>query len=213
VPVPRLVVCHLGGGCSITAVRDGRSVETTMGFSPLEGVPMATRSGSIDVEIVLHLLRTGKLGLDEVERALESESGLLGLSGTTSRVEELEQSTEPSAQLALRVFGHRVAAAVASTAVSLGGIDAIVFTAGIGEGSSRVRADVCARLAFLGVELDADANAAARPDIDVAAAQSPIRVVVIHAREDVVAARAVRALLALPAQATIEPFRVVTRRT
>jgi acetate kinase len=213
VRVSRLVVCHLGGGCSVTAVRDGRSVETTMGFSPLEGVPMATRSGSIDVEIVLHLLRTGKLGREEVERALESESGLLGLSGTTSRVEELERSGEPAAQLALGVFAHRVAAAVASTAVSLGGIDAIVFTAGVGEGSSRVRADVCERLAFLRVELDADANAAAQPDVDVAASQSQVRVVVIHAREDVVAARAVRTLLALPAQATIEPFLAVTRRT
>ena len=115
--------------------------------------------------------------------------------------------------LALGVFAHRVAAAVASTAVSLGGIDAIVFTAGVGEGASRVRADVCARLAFLGVELDAEANAATQPDVDVAAPQSPVRVVVIHAREDVVAARAVRTLLALPAQATIEPFLAVTRRT
>jgi len=173
---------------------------------------MATRSGSIDVEVVLHLVRAGKLGLDEVERALESESGLLGLSGTTSHVEELERSDEPAARLALGVFGHRVAAAVASTAVSLGGIDAIVFTAGVGEGSSRVRADVCGRLAFLGVELDADANAAAQPDVDVAAEQSPVRVIVIHAREDVVAARAVRALLGLPSQATIEPF-TVTRTT
>jgi acetate kinase len=111
------------------------------------------------------------------------------------------------------VFAHRVAAAIASTAVSLGGIDAIVFTAGVGEGSSRVRADVCGRLAFLGVEADADANATVQPDVDVAAAQSPVRVVVIHAREDVVAARAVRTLLELPAQATIEPFGVVTRRT
>jgi acetate kinase len=159
------------------------------------------------------LLRTGKLGREEVERALESESGLLGLSGTTSRVEELERSDEPAAQLALGVFAHRVAAAVASMAVSLGGIDAIVFTAGVGEGSSRVRADVCARLAFLGVELDADANAAAQHDGDVAAPQSQVRVVVIHAREDVVAARAVRTLLGLPAQAAIEPFLAVTRRT
>jgi acetate kinase len=213
VRVPRLVVCHLGGGCSVTGVRDGRSVETTMGFSPLEGVPMATRSGSIDVEIVLHLLRTGKLGLDEAERALESESGLLGLSGTTSRVEELEQSSEPSARLALGVFSHRVAAAVASTAVSLGGIDAIVFTAGVGEGSARVRADVCARLSFLGVELDADANTGAQPDADVAAAHAVVHAVVLHAREDVVAARAARKALSLPAQAMIEPFPLVTRRT
>jgi len=206
VPVRRLVVCHLGGGCSVTAVRDGRSVDTTMGFSPLDGVPMATRSGSIDPEIVLHLLRAGKLGLEEVERALESESGLLGLSGITPRVEELERSSEPAAQLALRVFAHRIAGAAASMVAALDGIDALVFTAGIGEGSSFVRHNVCARIRFLGVELDVEANATAEPDADVAAAGSAVRIVVLRAREDVVAARAARRLLALPPQASIEPF-------
>jgi acetate kinase len=150
VPVPRLVVCHLGGGSSVTAVRDGRSVDTTMGYSPLEGVPMATRSGSIDAEIVLHLLRTGKLGLEEIEHALEFEAGLLGLSGESGRVEELERSSSPDAELALRVFTHRVASSIASMTASLDGIDALVFTAGIGEGSARVRRDVCGRLGFLG---------------------------------------------------------------
>jgi acetate kinase len=196
VRVPRLVVCHLGGGCSVTAVRDGRSVDTTMGFSPLEGVPMATRSGSIDAEIVLHLLRTRRLGLEEIEHALESESGLLGLSGETARVEDLERSSSAAAELALRVFAHRIAASVASMAASLDGIDALVFTAGIGEGSARVRRDVCRRLGFLGVELDAKANTAAVPDADVNAPGSAVRVVVLRAREDVVAARAARKLLA-----------------
>ncbi|HEY8706019.1 MAG TPA: acetate/propionate family kinase [Gaiellaceae bacterium] len=200
VRVPRLVVCHLGGGCSVTAVRDGRSVDTTMGFSPLEGVPMATRSGSIDAEIVLHLLRTGKLGLAEIEHALESESGLLGLSGETERVEQLERSSSPAAQLALRVFTHRVAASVASMAASLDGIDALVFTAGIGEGSASVRRDVCRRLGFLGVELDVEANAAAVPDVDVNAQGAAVRIVVLHAREDVVAARAARLVVSAAAQ-------------
>jgi acetate kinase len=195
VHVPRLVVCHLGGGCSVTAVLDGRSVDTTMGFSPLEGVPMATRAGSIDVEIALFLLRQEKLTLEEIERALERESGLLGLSGISSRVEELERSGRPSAQLALTVFAHRVAGAVAAMATSLAGLDALVFTAGVGEGSARVRADVCERLRFLGVELDADANNAARPDADVGKAGSAVRIVVLHAREDLVAARAARLLL------------------
>ncbi len=200
VRVPRLVVCHLGGGCSVTAVRDGRSVDTTMGYSPLEGVPMATRSGSIDTEIVLHLLRTQKLDLDEIERALESESGLLGLSGETGRVEELERSSSPAAKLALDVFAHRVAASVAAMAASLNGIDALVFTAGIGEGSASVRRDVCSRLAFLGVELDSEANAAAVPDVDVDvnAQGAALRIVVLHAREDVVAARAAEKLLGSP---------------
>jgi acetate kinase len=194
VPVERLVVCHLGGGCSVSAVRAGRSVDTTMGFSPLEGVPMGTRSGSIDAEIVLHLLRTGKLGVEEIERVLESESGLLGLSGS-AHVDELARSAEPAAKLALAVFDHRVAAAVASMAAALGGMDALVFTAGIGEGSAPVRADVCRRLGFLGVELDQAANSGAVPDADISPPGAAVRVVVLHAREDVVAARAARALL------------------
>ncbi len=197
VPAQRLVVCHLGGGCSVTAVRDGSSIETTMGYSPLEGVPMATRSGSIDAEIVLHLLRRGLLSAEAIERALERESGLLGLSGISARVEELERSEEPGARLALAVFAYRVAAAVGAMSVALGGLDALVFTAGVGEGSARVREDVCARLRFLGVELDVEANRAARPDAEVASPRSAVRVVVLRAREDLVAARAARALLGL----------------
>jgi acetate kinase len=193
-PVPRLVVCHLGGGCSVTAVLDGRSVDTTMGFSPLEGVPMATRAGTIDPEILLYLQRHAGLGPDELEHALEHESGLLALGGST-RVEELEASSEPAAELALSVFCYRVAAAVGALAAALGGLDALAFTAGVGEGSALVRERVCAQLAFLGVELDLDRNRAAKPDADVATASSRARVHVIHAREDVVAARAARSLL------------------
>jgi len=195
VPAPRLVVCHLGGGCSVTAVRDGRSADTTMGFSPLEGVPMATRSGSIDPEIVLYLLRTKKLGVDEIKRALESESGLLGISGESSRAEELERSSSAEAALALAVFAHRVAGAVAAMASALGGLDAIAFTGGTGEGSSRVRADVCRRLAFLGCTLDEHANEAAVPDAVISTADARVAVHVIRAREDVVAADAARRLL------------------
>ena len=167
VRVPRLVVCHLGGGCSVTAVRDGRSVDTTMGFSPLEGVPMATRSGSIDAEIVLHLLRTRKLTLEEIEQALESESGLLGLSGETARVEELERSGSASASSRSTSSRYRVAAAVASMAAALGGIDALVFTAGIGEGSASVRRDVCERLALPRRRARRRGERGAVPDVDV----------------------------------------------
>jgi acetate kinase len=200
VPAQRLIVCHLGGGCSVTAVSDGRSVETTMGFSPLEGVPMATRSGSIDAEIVLHLLRSGKLTIDEIEEALERESGLLGLSGVSSRVEELERSDEPAARLSLIIFAYRIAGAVAAMSVALGGLDALVFTAGVGEGSWQVREDVCARLRLLGVELDLTANRAAQPDSELAADRSSVRIVVVRAREDIVAARAARLLLGLPSR-------------
>ena len=195
VAVPRLVVCHLGGGCSITAVEDGRSVDTTMGFSPLDGVPMATRSGSVDPEIVLHLLRTGKLDVAEIEDALERESGLYGLSELSGRVEELEANGSPDARLALAVFERRVAGAAAAMTASLGGLDALAFTEGVGENSSSVRAAICARLGFAGVELDLDRNAAARPDAEIAAAGSRVRVHVIAAREDVVAARAARGLI------------------
>jgi acetate kinase len=194
VRVSRLVVCHLGGGCSVTAVLDGRSVDTTMGFSPLEGVPMATRPGSIDPEILLYLLRHDYLRADGLEHALEHESGLLALGGS-ARVEELETSPEPAAHLALDVFAHQVAGAVARMAAALGGLDAIVFTAGIGEGSAPVRSNICARLGFLGVELDPELNTSTTPDADVAAADSPVRVWVVHAREDVVAARAARTVL------------------
>jgi acetate kinase len=196
VPVERLIVCHLGGGCSVSAVRDGRSVDTTMGFSPLEGVPMGTRSGSVDPEIVLHLMRKRNLGLDDVEWALGHESGLLGLSGLTSRVDLLERSDSADAELALSVWVHRVAGAVGAMVASLGGIDALVFTAGIGENSVEMRARICARLGFLGVQLDDAANRGAEPDAEIAAAGSAVRVVVLRAREDLVAARAARSLLA-----------------
>jgi acetate kinase len=193
VRVPRLVVCHLGGGCSVTAVRDGRSLDTTMGFTPLEGVPMATRSGSVDPGALLHLLQTGT-SVGELERVLEHESGLLGLSGSSGDVRELESSTEPSARLALAVFAYRVAQAVAAMAVALDGLDALVFTAGVGEHSADVREEVCGRLAFLGVRLDAEANRDAAQDAEIAPVGAAPRVVVVRAREDVVIARAARTI-------------------
>jgi acetate kinase len=189
----RLIVCHLGAGCSATAVLDGRSVDTTMGFSPLEGVPMATRSGSIDPAVPLFLIRTGRLDAAAVERALEHDSGLLGLSDRSSRVEELEQSGGEFDRLALEVFAHRVAGAVASLTVSLDGLDALVFTGGVGEHSPAVRADVCARLGFLGVRLAPDLNATAQPDAEIGAGS--VTVHVIRAREDIVAAREARRAL------------------
>jgi acetate kinase len=199
VRVPRLVVCHLGGGCSITAVRDGRSVDTTMGFSPLAGVPMATRSGSIDPGALLYLLTTHGLDAAELERALNFESGLKGLGGGSGDMRDLERAVlagEPAAELALAVFVHRVAGSVAAMAAAAEGLDAVVFTAGIGEGSALVRARVCDRLGFLGVHLDPARNDGAEPDCDIAAPGQATRVHVIRAREELVAARAARGLLA-----------------
>jgi acetate kinase len=194
VRVPRLVVCHLGGGCSVTAVRDGRSIDTTMGFTPLEGVPMATRPGSVDPGALLHLLRHS-VSLDELDDAIERRSGLLALSGMSGDVAELERSSDPAAAFALELFAYRVAAAVGAMAVASGGLDALVFTAGIGENSARVRSGVCSRLGFLGVRLDDEANEQVAPDADISAVGSTAGIVVIHAREEVVAARAARSVL------------------
>ena len=182
VPVPRLVVCHLGGGCSVTAVLDGRSVDTSMGFSPLEGVPMAARSGSVDPGILLFLLREKFLTLEELDDALEHDSGLKALGGLESR-------------LGFGIYTHRIAATVAAMTSALGGLDGLVFTAGVGENVPAVRADICRRLAFLGMELDPAANESAAPDVDIATQASAVRVVVVAAREEIVVARGVRALL------------------
>jgi acetate kinase len=195
VAAERLVVCHLGGGCSVSAILRGRSVDTTMGFSPLEGVVMATRSGSLDPAAILHLLRHEVGSVDEIEQALERESGLLGLSGLSARVEELERASEPSAQLALGVYCYRISREIGAMCAALGGLDAIVFSGGVGEGSALVRARVCDRLAFLGVQLSDERNASAAADAEIARADSRVRVVVVRAREDVIAARAVRRVL------------------
>jgi acetate kinase len=193
----RLVVCHLGGGCSVTAVAHGRSCDTTMGFSPLEGVPMATRSGSVDPAIPAYLVREHGMDPAEVERALTSESGLLGLGGSTDirKLDAAAAAGSEGAQLAIDVFCHRVAAAVGSMAVSTGGLDAVVFTGGIGEGSAIVRRRISRRLGVLGVELDDALNDATSEDGDVATAASRARVLVVATREELIAARAARAVL------------------
>jgi acetate kinase len=158
---------------------------------------MATRSGTIDPGALLHVLRSG-LSVEEVDHVLEHESGLLGLSERSTRLDELERAAaggDGRARLALEVFIHRVAQAIAAMATSLGGLDALVFTAGIGEGSPSFRRRVCSRLAFLGIELDAASNDAAQADAEIAAASSSVRVKVVAAREDVVIARAVFAVV------------------
>ena len=167
VEAQRLVVCHLGGGCSVTAVHNGRSVDTTMGFSPLEGVPMATRSGSVDPGAILYLLRERLLTEDELADALEHESGLAGLSGGGSG------DVREASPLALDVFVHRVAAAVAAMATACGGIDVLAFTGGIGEHAADVCERIVERVRFLG----------------------DFRVEVVEAREELVIAAEARRLL------------------
>jgi acetate kinase len=194
----RLVVCHLGGGCSVTAVAAGRSRDTTMGFSPLEGVPMATRSGSVDPAVIVYLQRAHGMAVDAVDRALTAESGLIALggSGDMRELEAAARAGSSAARLAIDVFCHRVAGAIGSMAVAAGGLDALVFTGGIGENSAAVRLEVASRLAGLGVEVDHARNEAPGGDGDVAGPGSRARVLVVTSREELVAARAARAAIA-----------------
>jgi len=196
-PPTRLVVCHIGGGASATAVLDGRSADTTMGFSPLEGLVMATRAGSLDPDIPLHLILRRGLDPKAVECAINEEGGLLALAGTGDmrEVEATADAGDAGAAGALAVHDHRLAGAVAAMAASLGGLDALVFTGGAGEGSARLRAEAAGRLAFLGVAVDPARNRGVKPDAEISAPGAPVRTLVVGAREEIVIARAVRRTL------------------
>jgi acetate kinase len=192
-----LVTCHLGGGCSLAAVGGGRSVDTTMGFTPLDGLVMATRSGSVDPGLLLHLLRKGT-SVDELDDLLERRSGLLGLSGVSGDLREVVAARdrgEPRAALAVDVFVHRLVTGVGAMIGALDGLDALVFTGGIGEHSAEIRARAVAAFAWLGAEVDEDANAAASGDADVSAPGARVHTLVVTAHEDLVIARAARALI------------------
>ena len=155
----RVVALHLGSGASLCAMAGGRSVDSSMGFSTLDGVPMGTRCGALDAGVVLHLLQQRGLSVAEVEHLLYHESGLLGVSALSADARTLEASDAPAAHEALALFAQRCAGEVARLAATLGGLDALVFTAGIGEHDAAMRAAIAARLGWLGVALDADANA------------------------------------------------------
>jgi acetate kinase len=195
----RLVICHLGHGCSASAVHGGRCVDTTMGFTPLDGLMMGTRSGSIDPGIVTHVQEHHGLTPAQVETALNRESGLLGVSGKTADMREILAAAraghEPS-RLALAVYTHRARQAIGALTVTMGGVDALVFTAGVGEHAHEVRKTVCEGLECLGLELDAKVNATFGPDVDVARDRSRGRVLVIATREDVTMLREVAQVLA-----------------
>jgi acetate kinase len=182
----RVVAAHLGSGASLCAMANGRSVETTTGFSALEGLVMATRCGSLDPGVILYLARQGH-SFAEIEDVLYRRSGLLGISGVSSDVRVLVESAAPAARDAIESFVYRIAIDVAAMAGALGGLDGLVFTAGIGEHCAAVRAAVCARLAWLGVRLDAASNAASAPCIS--ADDSKVQVLVIPANEEATIAR------------------------
>jgi acetate kinase len=188
----RTVVLHLGNGASMCALQAGASVATTMGFTAVDGLPMGTRSGSLDPGVILYLLR--ELGMDAaaIESLLYNESGLLGVSGVSSDMRELLASRDPRAAFAIELFVYRIGRELGSLAAALGGLDAIVFTAGIGERAAPIRAAVCERAAWLGVELDAVANAAGGPRIS--RVSSRVAAWVIPTDEELMIARHTRAL-------------------
>jgi acetate kinase len=204
----RVVTCHLGAGASVAAVVDGRSVDTTMGFTPLEGLVMATRSGSVDPGLLLWLQRHRDVEVDALEDTLQHRAGLAGLSGTSGDMREVvaaRDDGDPDAALAFDVFVHALRKAVAAMAASAGGLDVLVFTGGIGEHAPVVRAATCAGLSHLGVALDGPANEAARGDADVGTADSGVRTVVVTAAEDTEIARQTGAALEAQASARSEP--------
>ena len=196
----KLATCHLGSGASVAAVARGHSVDTTMGFTPLEGLVMATRSGSIDPGILLWLIRDRGLSVDEVGDALEHRSGLAALAGTADMeavVDAAGAADEDAelAELALGVYVHRLSGAIAAMAAAMGGVDAVTFTGGVGENSAEVRAMAARALAFLGVGLDDGLNDAPTLDADVSAPEASVRTVVLRSREDLQIAAEVRATL------------------
>ena len=194
----RLVTAHLGAGASLAAVDRGRSVDTTMGFTPLDGLVMATRSGSVDPGLVLWLQRHGGLGAAEVEDGLEHGAGILGLGGTADMRALLAAVAAGSeaAQLALEVYVHRLRGGIATMAAAMGGIDALVFTGGVGENAATVRALAVEQLGFLGLEIDPDRDAAAEADREIGARGARARLLVVESREELEIARQVRAAAA-----------------
>ncbi len=191
-PSLKIVTCHLGNGCSLAAVQNGRSVDTTMGFTPLEGLMMGTRSGSVDPGILTYLLERDGCSPQELFATLNSKSGLLGVSGLSSDMREILTAREQGharAKLAFDIFVHRLRSGIGAMVAAMGGIDALVFTAGIGENSSEVRAAACANFGYLGIHLDEQRNAASASDREISTKNSTVRVLVIRAQEDWAIAR------------------------
>ncbi len=183
----RLITCHLGNGCSLAAIRGGDSVDTTMGFTPLDGLMMGSRSGSVDPGILMHLLRQQECTVDELDHILNESSGLLGVSQVSADMRQIMAAIadgNQQATLAMDIYLHRLRAGIGAMVANLGGLDALIFTAGVGENSAFVREAACQGLGFLGITLDPAKNAASPVDVDIATPDSPVRVLVIHTEED-----------------------------
>jgi acetate kinase len=188
----KLVTCHLGNGCSLAAIRDGRSIDTTMGFTPLEGLMMGTRSGSVDPGILTYLMRQGPLTGEQLDDLLNTKSGLLGISGISSDMRQIVAAMKeghPRAKLAFEIFVHRLQTGIGAMIAALGGIAALGFTAGIGENSAEVRAAACANFEFLGLKLDPAKNSQSPADQEISLSDSGVRVLIVRAQEDWAIAR------------------------
>ncbi len=183
----KLITCHIGNGASLTAIKNGVSVDTTMGFTPLEGLMMGTRSGSIDPAILLYLQQTQGLTPDELNTTLNKKSGLLGVSGLSSDLRTILQARaegDGQAQLAYAMYIHRFRACLGQMLASLGGLDTLVFTAGVGENAAMVRADVCEAFQFLGLRLDPELNSRSPRNTVISTPDSAVKVLIIHTEED-----------------------------
>jgi acetate kinase len=183
----KLVSCHLGNGCSLAAIDRGRSIDTTMDFTPLEGLMMGTRSGSVDPGILTYMIRGERMTGQQLDDMLNEHSGLLGISGVSSdmrQILEAMKSGNERAKLAFEIFVHRLQGGIGAMAAALGTIDALVFTAGIGENSPEVRYAACKNLGFLGLKIDSKRNSASHADSDIASSESAVRVLIVKAQED-----------------------------
>ncbi|WP_298778343.1 acetate kinase [uncultured Fretibacterium sp.] len=188
----KIITCHLGNGSSITAVDGGKSVDTSMGFTPLAGVLMGTRSGDVDPALLPFIAKTEKMGMDEIDMLLNKKSGLLGISGTSSDLRDVEDAAlkgDKRAQLAVNMLNYDIKKFVGAYAAAMGGVDVLVFTAGVGENSIPTRAAVCEGLEFLGIKIDPEKNAVRGKEADISAADSRVRVLVIPTNEELMIAR------------------------
>ena len=183
----KLITCHLGNGCSLAAIKNGKSIDTTMGFTPLEGLMMGTRSGSLDPGILIYLVREYGLDAERLDIMLNKESGLKGVSGLSADMRTILTAVAENhvqANLAFEMYIHRLRSLIGSMLASLGGLDVLVFTAGVGENAVLVREKVCEGWDFLGLKLDLEKNQSSPQDQDIATSDSAVRILVIQAQED-----------------------------
>jgi acetate kinase len=206
----RIVSCHLGNGCSLAAIAGGKSVDTTMGFTPLDGLMMGTRSGSVDPGILTYLMRQTSTPGEQLDNLLNQQSGLLGISGVSGDMREIQSAIAEGnsrARLAFDIYVHRLRSGIGAMAAVMGGLDALVFTAGVGEHSPEVRSATCEKMQFLGIELDPAKNARSTADQAISAANSRVAVLVIEAQEDWAIAKA---CWTLAGQSAVQPSPAAT---